>query len=243
MAERIRAAPTPPPSRPSRGDHDPLAVYAAPVDHAIFDGPADAKVTIVWAYDYACRWCEKSRATMADLRRKYGPDLRIAYTQMVVHPKANASAHAACAAAKQGGFAKLDELLWEKSYKGARYDDAGCWNDPKGCAVMTELAHLAGLDAARLKRDMASCAVDILAQAREMRELGVSGTPAFFVNGRHIGGHKPTDQFERLVDEELAKANTRIAAGTPKADYYKRHVLESGVARFDPYGIKDPFRP
>jgi protein-disulfide isomerase len=40
-------------------------------------------------------------------------------------------------------------------------------------------------------------------------KLGVSGTPATFVNGRKIGGAYPYETFKKIVDQELAKAKKR----------------------------------
>src|SRR5690349_12212672 len=58
--------------RPARAEPDRAKTYAVPIDGDAFDGPADAKVTLVKAYDYACPYCEKVRPTMKDLRAKYG---------------------------------------------------------------------------------------------------------------------------------------------------------------------------
>ena len=88
------------------------------VDGDGFDGPADAKVTLVKAYDYACPYCEKVRPTMAELRQKYGNDLRVVSKQMVVHPNnAMAGALAFCAANKQGKAKEIDNLIWDKGFK------------------------------------------------------------------------------------------------------------------------------
>ncbi|MFN2427861.1 MAG: DsbA family protein [Candidatus Binatia bacterium] len=37
-------------------------------------------------------------------------------------------------------------------------------------------------------------------------EVGVSGTPAFFVNGRMLSGAQPLDRFKAIIDAELAKS-------------------------------------
>jgi protein-disulfide isomerase len=34
-------------------------------------------------------------------------------------------------------------------------------------------------------------------------KLGVTGTPAFFINGRFLSGAQPFESFKRLIDEEL----------------------------------------
>lgn len=36
-------------------------------------------------------------------------------------------------------------------------------------------------------------------------EVGVNGTPAFFINGRSLGGAQPFEEFKKIIDEELAK--------------------------------------
>src|SRR5689334_18114212 len=50
--------------RPARAEPDRAKTYAVSVDGDPFDGPADAKVTVVKAYDYACPYCERVRPTM-----------------------------------------------------------------------------------------------------------------------------------------------------------------------------------
>ena len=55
--------------------------------------------------------------------------------------------------------------------------------------------------------------------------LGAGGTPAFFINGRFIGGAQPYSTFQTLIDEELKKAKE---SGVPKADYYAREIIGKG---------------
>ena len=54
--------------------------------------------------------------------------------------------------------------------------------------------------------------------------FGARGTPSFFINGRFFSGAQPIERFRKLIDEELAKAK---ASGTPRADYYRKHVLKN----------------
>src|SRR5262249_48533418 len=111
------------PSRPARPEPDRSKTYAVPIDGDPFDGPPDAKVTLVKAYDYACPYCEKVRDTMEELRKKYGNELRVVFKQFVVHPQvATAGALAFCAAAKQGKAIQMDQLLWDKGFKGHQFD-------------------------------------------------------------------------------------------------------------------------
>jgi protein-disulfide isomerase len=210
------------PPRPQRPQPDPSKSYAVPVDGDPFDGPADAKVTIVKAYDYMCPFCERVRPTMEELRKKYGNDLRVVYKQFVVHPQAQIAHLAACAAYKQGNdkFIAMDKVLWDQGFANHQYDDQH----------IADYAKQAGLDATRFAADAKSqeCQAWLQKDQNELNAFGVGATPSFFINGRFLAGAQPSAAFEQVVDEELKKANDRIAAGTPAADYYKTWVVEKG---------------
>lgn len=226
------------PQRPARAEPDRAKTYAVPIDGDPVEGPADAKITVVKAYDYACPFCEKVRDAMDELRKKYPNDLRIVYKQLVVHPQvATAGALAVCAANKQGKFMEMDRLLWDKGFKGRQFDkDVGegpqaqrCWESADGCPVVLGFAQELGLNAAQLKADMkGDCQALLQKDQRELQAFGVGATPSFFINGRFLSGAQPLPAFTQIVDEELKKANDRIAAGTPQADYYKTWVIEKG---------------
>jgi protein-disulfide isomerase len=238
IADDLASRPSYPsyPSRPSRPEPDRSKTYAAPVAGAPFDGPPDAKVTMVWAYEYACPFCERARATVAELRKKYGRDLRVVYQQFVVHPRnATASAMAACAAGKQRKLARLDPLLWDKGFKARQFDTDRCWEPlGDGCPIVMGFARDAQLDVARFKRDLVPCLDEINQIKGELEKIGVRATPSFFINGRYFSGAQPIEHFVKLIDEELAKANDRIAQGASKARYYEEHVLGQGLKSLDP---------
>jgi protein-disulfide isomerase len=229
------------PQRPQRAEPDRAKVYAVPIEGDPFDGPADAKVTLVKAYDYACPYCEKVRDTMDELRKKYGNDLRIVFKQFVVHPQvATAPALAVCAANKQGKFLQMDALLWDKGFKARSFDkDAAaeggsqtqkCWDSAAGCPIVNGFAQELGLNVDKFKADMkGECQALIQKDQRDLQALSVSATPSFFVNGRFLAGAMPIDNFVTLIDEELKKANEKIQAGTPAASYYQQVVLDKGL--------------
>jgi len=209
-------------ARPSRPQPDPGKTYALAVDGDPSDGPADAKVTLVKVYDYLCPYCERAGDTLAQLRAKYGDDLRIVYKQYVVHPQAQLAHLAACAANKQGHFLAMDKLLWTKAYPSRQIDEP----------TMTALAKEAGLDEARFAADLKSdgCAQWLDKERQDLAPFAVGATPTFFINGRYHVGAEP-QVLAQLVEEELAKANQRLAQGASKADYYKTWVLAKGEPR------------
>jgi protein-disulfide isomerase len=184
------------PQRQARAEPDRAKTYAVPVDGDPVEGPADAKITVVKAYDYACPFCEKVRDAMDELRKKYPNDLRIVYKQLVVHPQqARAAALAACAADKQGKFRQFDTLLWDEGYKKRQFEN-DCWDAPTGCPIMSGFAKQLGLDLDKFKADMkGECQQLVNKDMRELGMLGVGSTPTFFINGRYMVGAAPTDSF------------------------------------------------
>jgi cyclophilin family peptidyl-prolyl cis-trans isomerase/protein-disulfide isomerase len=225
------------PSRARAPEPDRTRTYAVAVDGNPSVGRADALITIVEGYEYACFYCNKARATLAELAQTYGADLRIVYKPFIVHPSvATASALAACAAHKQGRFQQMDRLLWEKSFAAKTFDVSvardgqaaqQCWESATGCPVVTGLARELGLSVSRFRADMKGPCMDELAKEQAaLRQLGMSATPGFFINGRWLSGAQDASIFRALIDEELAKAKERIANGTPRARYYETWVMQ-----------------
>lgn len=248
-----------------RPEPDRNKVYAVPVDGDPFDGPADAKITVVKAYDYACGYCERVRGTMDDLKKKYGNDIRIVYKQLVIHPKqAMVGALAFCAAAKQGKHREMDALIWDKGFNARQFDltdvpvtaaqptaekqpgqnqppqpqpggqTVKCWDHPDGCKNVFAFAQELQLNMDKFKADMkGECATLVSNDGRQLSQFGISSTPSFFINGRFISGAQQIDTFSALIDEELKKANERVAAGTPAGQYYQQWVLDKGLKQLE----------
>ncbi len=233
--------------RPPRPTADPAKTYSVNVEGAPFEGPADALVTIVKAYEYACPFCSKVRPTMDEIKKKYGKDVRFVYKQFVVHPQvATSTALAACAAHKQGKFIQMDEQLWSKVFEARKFDKDKCWQPADagavkgtaeatgaaagaGCENVEGIAKDIGLDVNKFKADMRGpCMEQIQKEQKEMQVVGVGATPGFFINGRFLSGAQPIESFQTLIDEELKKAKERVAAGTPQATYYKTWVVDKG---------------
>lgn len=222
LEERVASAPA---ARPKRRGPDASKLYAVPVGTSPVDGPANAKVTLIVAFDFACRYCRKAWDTLDALRKKYGNDLRVVFKQYVVHPDtAMYPARAACAAGRQGKFKKLSQLLWVKMFDAHKFEDAH----------VDKLAKEAKLDLKRYRADVETCIAEVTDDGTLMRKLAVNATPTFFINGRVLEGAKPQADFEKRIDEELAKANAAIQAGTPADKIYEQEVLAKGVTEATP---------
>jgi len=201
-------------ARPSAAPDD-KTVYKVPVlAHDPQKGPADALVTVVVFSDYQCPFCSRVEPTLNALSQKYGNDLRIVWKDnpLPFHQDATPAATLALEAFAQGKdkkFWEAHDLLFQNQKALARADlenygkQLGL-NDKKVKAALDGNAHKSGIE-----EDKALAA-----------QLGASGTPSFFINGRSLRGAQPQPAFEKLIDEELAKAKAKVQGGTPKAKVY-----------------------
>jgi len=117
------------------------------------------------------------------------------------------------AAGRQGKFWEMHDKLFENQK---------AMTDENFIAWAGEL----GLDVEKFKKDMADPALKkkITEQQQQGMTLGARGTPAFFVNGRFLSGAQPVDNFKKLIDEEMKKADALLEAGTPKAKVYEKTI-------------------
>jgi protein-disulfide isomerase len=207
---------------------DPAATYSVPVspeDPVI--GPADAKVTIVEGYEFACPYCWRAAPTIEQILTEYPKDVRVVSKYILIHgAPAIPPAMAVCAASKQGKYHEMKKLLWAKLF-----DEKGQMLQDKFAAEnMVGFAAELGLDAAKFKTDVdsESCKNWIKTSQESMQPVGTSGTPSFYINGRHLNGAVPIEEFKRIIAEEMAKADKAIASGTKPADYYQAFVVAKG---------------
>jgi protein-disulfide isomerase len=232
----IGAAPASAVRRPSTPD--PAKVYSVAIDGDPVRGKKTAKVTIVKGFEFACPYCVKSRETTDQLEKDYGDDVRIVYKHYVVHPtKATEPALAACAAQQQGKFWEMEQAIvehaWDLSTSGSPR-----LKDPKYLEKreMLLLAKNLDLDETQFEKDMASqkCKDDVANDQAALTAVGTRGTPSFYINGRYLSGAQPIDVFKKLIDEELAKAESAIKAGTKAEKYYQKAVVDGGLKKLDP---------
>ena len=210
---------------------DPGTVYAVPVSqHDPIEGPADAKVTIVEAFEFLCPFCYVLNPTIDKLLEKYPKDVRVVSKYLVIHGQpAIQAAQVGCAAHKQGKYGPVKAALWSGLFK-MEGDQPAVRTENANLDAMKQLAVAAGADAARLDADLEGCKAWVADSARSLSPLGVNGTPSFFINGRFIQSMEPA-AFDALIKEELAKADKAIADGVPQAEYYQRQIVAKGAKR------------
>lgn len=116
-----------------------------------------------------------------------------------MHPFARPAAQAAEAASSQGKFWEYHDKLFANQSKLTLND-------------LKQYAKDVGLDSAQFEKDLLDPAKkkrvdDDMAEARS---LGITGTPAFFVNGHFLNGAKPFAEFAKVINAELQRLNLPV---------------------------------
>jgi protein-disulfide isomerase len=166
-------------------------------------GNPDAPVTMVEFSDFQCPFCRTAEPTVKEVLAKYKDKIRFSYRDFPlkqIHPLAEQAAEAARCAGEQNKFWEYHDLL---------YGDQTTLDQ----ASLTEIARTVGLDLNRFSACLASgkfkAPVDSDFQAGI--RAGVSGTPAFYINGVFLSGAQPLSAFEKIIDTELAAAESKQA--------------------------------
>jgi protein-disulfide isomerase len=160
-------------------------------------GPATAPVTIVEFSDFECPFCARVVPTLEQVKEKYGDQVRIVFRQypLDMHPNAAKAAEASLCAQDQGKFWEMHDAMFADQKKLAVAD-------------LKATAGTLGLDAAAFGSclDSGKHAGQVKADFKAGTLVGVSGTPALFVNGRFLNGAVPFEAIAEVIDEELARA-------------------------------------
>lgn len=164
-------------------------------------GPADAPVTIVEFSDFECPYCGGLFPTLQEIEKNYADKVRVVYRQFPltnIHPRAQKAAEASLCAAEQNKFWQLHDAMF---------------TDQENLAVdaLKQKAASLSLDAAAFNTclDSGKHAAAVQSSIVEGANAGVSGTPALFINGRFLGGNQPYGEIEKVIEDELQRAESK----------------------------------
>ena len=226
----------------ARPQPDPNAVYKVELtgDMLPQKGPDDALVTIVEFSDFECPFCSRVEPTVTQLVEDYGNDIRVVWMNnpLPFHQNAGPAAQAALEAYQQGG----DRKFWQMHEKLFANQRALSRENLESYAQ--ELGLNMGQFRAALDNNEHQAA--ITAQQAIARQMGATGTPSFFINGRNLRGAQPVQAFKAVIDEELAKARRLVESGTPRAQVYAASVRNGATSpqTIQPQGAAaQPARP
>jgi predicted DsbA family dithiol-disulfide isomerase len=175
----------------------PLFRAEVPTTGAPSKGPEYAPVTIVKFEDYQCPFCKQVQPIIAELLSRYNGKIRLVHKDLPldsIHPQARQAAEAARCADEQGKFWNYHDALYANSPNASRDN-------------LKSYAREAGLDVNAFDLCLSSDKFKAVVQ-RDLidgAQLGVSGTPTLFINGREIPANQPLEVFGAIIDEELGR--------------------------------------
>jgi protein-disulfide isomerase len=176
-----------------------LKISLNKTDH--LQGNEHAPVTLVEYGDYECPYCGEAYPIVKELQKLEGKSLRFVFRNFPlaqVHPHALHAAFAAEAAAKQGKFWEMHNLLYENQEALEDHD-------------LLMYARELELDMGQFTKDMNSSKIEKKVEDDFLSGIksGVNGTPTFFINGiRHDGSYELTFLRE-AVEKAISKNNKR----------------------------------
>jgi Na+/H+ antiporter NhaA len=191
--------PSPVRARALLGRSEIIVDLADPVDpeRDHVRGPAEAPVTLVEYGDFECPFCGQAESVIRELLTDLG-DLRYVWRHLPlsdVHPQAQLAAEASEAAAAQGAFWQMHDLLLDHQGELAAKD-------------LISYARQLGLDVDRFTDELRTHLWrDRIAADIESADVSaVAGTPSFFVNGHRHPGPYDIATLSRAVRTARARA-------------------------------------
>ncbi len=180
-------------------ENDPVKFGPKPTDtKPIGCKGNDCPLTVVEYSEFQCPFCTKVLPTVKRLMAEYKGKVRwiVRDFPLGFHKRARPAAAAAHCAKRQGKFwqmydqlfanqRSLEDTDFKKYAKKIKLDSKKfekCLKDPKIMAAVEK-------------------------NYRSGEKLGVTGTPAFFINGRRLSGALPYSEFKKIFDEEIESKN------------------------------------
>lgn len=167
-------------------------------------GDEDAPVTMVEYSDFQCPYCGQfAREVAPELVKEYVRDgtLKMEWRDFPYLGQESVNAAlAAREAQEQGKFWEYHDVLYENQDS----VNSGAFSDEN----LKSLAEEAGVDPQKLEESLASSEHEP-AVARDFekgQQMGITGTPTFFINGQTIVGAQPKEEFERVIEKAAAEA-------------------------------------
>lgn len=182
---------------------DPELVHDIEIGESPSKGPLDAPITIVEFADFQCPFSASAEALVDQILATYTDEVRFVvkqYPLTLLHQDARNAARAALAAHRQGRFWEMHDLLFENQHA-------------LDLESLLGYAARAGLDVAQFEKDLASPEVEgqLRADISAARKAEITGTPAFFIDGRRVTS-RSFESFRVLIEDALKHASNSDGA-------------------------------
>ncbi|MCH2110001.1 MAG: thioredoxin domain-containing protein, partial [Polyangiaceae bacterium] len=226
------------PSSPAAGE--PELYLTVDANDAVLGGP-NASVTLFAFLDFQCPYCAQGFASLQRIRQRYkANEVRIVFKHLPLkfHDQALPAAVAAQAVQNLAG----PEAFWLfagrvfSAQQEIDYLKLARWAEDAG--VLLEDYNAAVTDEATVR--------EVAADQSAAQQVGVNGTPAFFINGKAVNGAQPDDVFFKNIDEELlafpptTNRDEWLKGYTARVAWnLKNHVIHEILAE-DPHDYRVP---
>ncbi|MBI2082202.1 MAG: thioredoxin domain-containing protein [Deltaproteobacteria bacterium] len=159
-------------------------------------GPKDAPIRLVEYTDYECPFCGRARDAVNQVLKEYKGKVRYVIKDFPLsfHKNAFKAHEAAHCAGDQGKYWEMNKKIWgnqraitEEDLKKYASEIQLKTNNFEECMSSGKFASL------------------IRQNVQEGQDVGVSGTPAFFINGRPLSGARPFEAFKEIIDGQLSQ--------------------------------------
>jgi predicted DsbA family dithiol-disulfide isomerase len=161
-------------------------------------GPPDAPVTVIEFSDYNCPFCQQwQREVFDELMAAFPAQIRFVYKDFPIVGEGTpgfGAAEAANSAAEQGAYWEFHQALFSGDYP----------LDRAGFEAITRQLEL-DLPAIQECLDSGRQAAEVDEDFRYGADLGVNGTPTFFINGIPLIGAQPLLRFVEVINAELGR--------------------------------------
>jgi protein-disulfide isomerase len=193
-----------------------------PSHHVEGEGKDD--INLVEYGDYECPYCGEYFSTVKQIETEYNTEITFQFVNfplVSIHQNAFAGARAAEAAALQGQFWQMHDLLYEENQ--VYYDSnetASTWvgaSNPE--SYFDEYAKQLGLNVNEFEQDYASSAVNntINADMAKGNKLGIDATPTFYLDGKQIQVDDSVTAFEKVINAAITAKGDTVPSTTAAA--------------------------
>lgn len=169
-------------------------------------GPEGATVSVIEYADFQCPACSVLAPLVDEMYRQFGDQVEFVFRHFpltTIHPNAMAAHRAAQAAGNQGMFWEMHDLLFQRQQAWASVTSPN--------AIFESYAQELNLDINQFSQDASSeeASKAINSSVSGGLEVGVSGTPSYFVAGTKIDTPQSVEEFTSAIQAALDVANNQ----------------------------------
>ncbi|WP_421840833.1 DsbA family protein [Marinobacter algicola] len=180
----------------SQGTNEPAVVEKTPLvrDYSPVIGPEDAPVTIVEFFDPSCEGCRAMYPYVKQIMAAYPDRVRLVLRYVLFHKGSEEAVRILETAREQGVYKPVLDAVVKAQPQ---------WHDDPNVAAAWEAAKAAGLDVEAARTGMNSSKIDDIIQqdAADVKAVGISGTPTFYVNEEKLSRLGPQELYDLVTSK------------------------------------------